>query len=503
MVRRHIRLVEARRAETAALARRFELARVELGLPEQFPAEVLAAAGASRTPQMPDLDLTAVPFMTVDPPGSTDLDQAMHLSRLNGGYHVDYAIADVGAFVPPGGPVDIEAMRRGQTLYAPDRRLPLHPPVLSEDAASLLPGRPRPAFVWRFDLDADGHVVDLDLVRAVVRSRHRLDYPTVQAAADSRPHRARRHGEPTRATGLAPDPTDDITWQAVLLREIGERRLDLERGRGGASLPVPEQEISSGNGHYRVQFRGTLQAEEWNAQLSLMTGMAAARLMMEAGVGILRTMPPPDRRAVARFRRQARALSVAWPDGERYGDFIRGLDRRRPAELALLHEATVLFRGAGYSVFDGNRPEQVEHAAVGAPYAHVTAPLRRLVDRFGLVTCHAALHGRPAPDWVLERLNAVAERMVDSDHVARALERRCVDLVEAAMLASRVGDEFDAVTIDAGPERSEVQLLDPAVVAPCDATLPLGVPVRVRLDAVDTVAATVRFSPVAGTPARA
>ena len=266
---------------------------------------------------------------------------------------------------------------------------------------------------------------------------------------------------------------------------------------------APEQEISSGNGHYRVQYRASLPVEEWNAQLSLMTGMAAARLMIEAGVGILRTMPPPDRREVAKFRRQAKALSVAWPDRERYGDFIRGLNRARPAELALMHEATSLFRGAGYCAFDGGRPEQVEHAAVGAPYAHVTAPLRRLVDRFALVTCHAAVHGEPVPGWVLERLPAVSERMVESDHVAHTLERRCVDLVEAAVLASRVGEEFDAVTVDAAHDRSVIQVLEPAVVAPCEGSLPLGEPVRVRLDAVDTVAATVRFSPVAGASVQA
>ena len=87
-------------------------------------------------------------FVTVDPPGSRDLDQAMHLSRRNSGYRVRYAIADVASFVRPGGAIDQEAIRRVETLYSPDTRTPLHPPVLSEGAASLLPGQTRPALIW-------------------------------------------------------------------------------------------------------------------------------------------------------------------------------------------------------------------------------------------------------------------------------------------------------------------------------------------------------------------
>ena len=99
-------------------------------------------------------------------------------------------------------------------------------------------------------------------------------------------------------------------------------------------------------------------------------------------------------RRSTRFRREARGLGAEWPEGLPYGEFVRGLDRTDPRHLALIHEATALFRGAGYTAFDGEPPEQPEHAAVAAPYAHVTAPLRRLVDRFGLVVCEAAVPRR-------------------------------------------------------------------------------------------------------------
>ena len=185
----------------------------------------------------------------------------------------------------------------------------------------------------------------------------------------------------------------------MLLKEVGEKRVLLERRRGGASLPMPEQEVEEDeHGDFRISFRPLLSAEDWNAQISLLTGMGAADLMLKGKVGILRTMPPPDPRDLARFRRQAAAVGVAWPEGLAYGEFLRTLDRTEPRHLALIHEATSLFRGAGYTPFDGTVPEQPLHAAVANPYAHVTAPLRRLVDRFGLVVCEALSAGREVPE---------------------------------------------------------------------------------------------------------
>jgi len=496
MVRRSIRLADPAAAGSAALVGRFAHVRADLNIPEDFPPEVLEAArAAARSPEEPDTDLTDIPFVTVDPPGSVDLDQAMYLTRRGQGYHVDYAIADVPAFLDPEGPVAVEAMRRGQTLYAPDVRVPLHPPVLSEDAASLLPGRTRPAFVWRLDLDPDGEVVAVAMVRALVRSRHRLDYATIQAAANARPSRGPGHGSHVQRPRTVLDPTDDLTRQAVLLREIGRRRLVLEQRRGGASLPLPEQEVSFDRGAFRLRFRPALPAQDWNAQLSLMTGMVAAEIMLEAGTGVLRTLPQPPDHVLARFARQAEALGVPWPEGATYGEFIRGLDRDRPAHLALLYDAATLFRGAGYTAFDGEPPEQPEHAAVAAPYAHVTAPLRRLVDRFGLIICYSVTAGFEIPDWVREALPDLGRQMALSDRLANSLERRCVDLVESALLAERAGEDFEAVTVEVGRDRTVIQILQPAVLALCEGVLPLGEQVRVRLEAVDPDAAKVRFVP--------
>jgi exoribonuclease R len=458
--------------DRAELRQPFDAVREALKVPRDFPGEALEEA-AHVVPDAPQADLTALEFATLDPTGSTDLDQAMCLARTGDGWHVDYAIADVPAFVRPGGALDAEAMKRAETLYAPDHKTPLHPPLLSEDRASLLPDQDRQAYVWRFDLDENGAVRAFDLVRAMVRSRAQLDYETVEEQA--------------------PD-------LYALLRDIGERRLALEEARGGASLPLPGQEVVSDGDGFGLRLRAARPVEDWNAQLSLLTGMTAASLMLRADAGVLRTLPPPDGTAMKRFRQQALELGVEWPDGESYGAFLRHLDGGQPRELALLHAAAALFRGAAYTPFDGTPPAITTHAAVAAPYAHVTAPLRRLVDRFGLVAAYAAHTGTPVPGWVRAALPRLPAAMAAGDRLAGELDRRCVDLVELAVLSGREGEVFPAVVVDADDRADHrsghVQLLDPPVLARCSATdgpLDPGSTVEVRLLPPAEDAESVRF----------
>src|SRR5581483_10658114 len=126
----------------------------ELGVVD-FTPDVLAEAEQSAAQVvLPDNDQTSVPFITIDPPGSMDLDQAMHIERHGDGYTVHYAIADLASFVTPGGALDLEVNRRGLTLYGADSSVPLHPEVLSHGAASLLPEQVRPALLWTTELDA-------------------------------------------------------------------------------------------------------------------------------------------------------------------------------------------------------------------------------------------------------------------------------------------------------------------------------------------------------------
>ncbi|MFE7560105.1 RNB domain-containing ribonuclease [Kitasatospora sp. NPDC057500] len=485
MPRRKLRV---KAADSARINEELAELRARLEIRAEWPEAVLAEAEeAAGSPRMPDHDATDLPLFTVDPPGSRDLDQAMHLAhRPGGGYRVHYAIADVAAFVRPGGAVDEEARRRVQTLYFPDRRVPLHPARLSEDAASLLPGEVRPALLWQLDLDADGAVVLADLRRAAVRSHRRLDYAAVQRAVDA---------------GGADE-------QLGLLATVGRLREERERARGGISLPVPEQEIEETARGYALGYRAPGPADGWNAQISLLTGLAAADLMLDAGVGLLRTLPAAPPAAYERLRRTADALDVDWPDGLPYPDLVRSLDPERPLHAAFLNECTGLLRGAGYHAFDESRgvpaPADPAHAALAAPYAHCTAPLRRLADRYAQEVCAAVAAGERVPDWVREALTTVPGLMAGGERRAAEVERACVDLVEAELLAGRVGEEFRAVVIDVDekrPGRGTVQLREPAVRARCErpdgasppTALPLGARITARLATADPTTRTVRF----------
>jgi exoribonuclease R len=453
----------------------FAAIRAEFDVPEDFPAPVLEEAERrAREPRLPELDATDVPLVTLDPPGSRDLDQAVHLATRADGYRVSYAIADVGAFVQPGSAVDGEARRRGQTLYSPDRRTPLHPPVLSEGAASLLPDQLRPAVLWTIDLDSDGEPVRVDLRRARVRSRAQLDYPSVQAQADA--------GTLPEALALLP------VIGALLERRAAER--------GAIELGTPDQEVeATADGGWTLSLRGDLPVEGWNAQISLLTGRCAAALMLEGGVGVLRTLPPARPEDVARLRLLAPALGVDWPADVSPGVVIAGLDPVRPGHAAFLEEAVTLLRGAGYTPFDGESPAQAGHAGVGAPYAHVTAPLRRLVDRFGTEVCLALAAGaEPAPE-IRAALPELPALMTASDRRTREVERAVVDATEAWLLRDQVGGTFTAVVVDAEDGRGTVVLDDHAIRGRCTGEgMRPGTRVRVRLEEADVAARTVRFT---------
>ncbi|MEH0986219.1 RNB domain-containing ribonuclease [Micromonospora sp. CPCC 205556] len=473
-----IRRVLAPRIDFGALRR-------ELGLPDGFPdAAQREADESAAAPPPTGADRTDVPFVTVDPASSRDLDQAMHLSRRpGGGYRVRYAIADVAAHVSPGGALEEETWRRGQTVYLPDGNVPLHPHTLSEGAASLLPDVDRAAVLWTIDLDGDGGTVAVALERARVRSRAKLDYVGVQAAADA---------------GRLPEPI-------ALLPEIGDLLTARGLRRGAINLPLPEQDVEPDGDGWRLVLRGPVPMEDHNAQISLLTGMAAADIMLAGRVGLLRTMPTPRPEAVARLRAAATPLGVEWPDGMGVGEVLVGLDASQPRAAAFIDQAAELMRGAAYTAFDGELPEQPEHGGVAAAYAHVTAPLRRLADRYATEVCLALHEGRPVPDWARAALPKLPEVMAATDRTASAATRGAVELAEAVLLEHRVGEVFEAAVLDVDappngqakpgrPPGGTVALDAPPVRARCTGELPLGGRVQVRLVTADPVARKVLFA---------
>ena len=532
-------------APPAEVVRALDELRARYEVPTAFPPEALAEAEAAATSWAQDgparlladgaRDARDLDLVTIDPPGSMDLDQAVllerlsaqtetgsaadrttdtaatgHVSGLSATYRIHYAIASLATFVTPGGALDDELSRRGETIYAPDAATPLHPEVLSHGAASLLEDVDRPACLWTIDLDDRGEVVSARVERALVRSRARLTYGQVQAAID---------GEGTLPSSA---PTD----LPGLLAEIGRLRLEREVVRGGISMTTPEQVVevtevaesagdsesaeAPGPSGYRLAYRVPVPAEQYNAQISLLTGMCAARIMVERGVGILRTLPPARPEDYARLRRVAAALGIDWPAAQPYSEFVRGLDHAVPAHAAFMDQAMSLFRGSGYLAFgaggvgvpaddEASDTEEAVHSAIAARYAHVTAPLRRLVDRYGEEVCIAACAQAPVPEWVLQALPDLPDVMEQTGKRARAIGRGALTVLEALVLRGHEDEVFDGVITSEREGRGELVLTEPAVVTEVRRgigqsadRLPVGERVRVRLLSADP-AAGIRF----------
>ncbi|OMG20021.1 RNB domain-containing ribonuclease [Actinomyces naeslundii] len=532
-------------APPAEVVRALDELRARYEVPTAFPPEALAEAEAAATSWAQDgparlladgaRDARDLDLVTIDPPGSMDLDQAVllerlsaqtetgsaadrttdtaatgHVSGLSATYRIHYAIASLATFVTPGGALDDELSRRGETIYAPDAATPLHPEVLSHGAASLLEDVDRPACLWTIDLDARGEVVSARVERALVRSRARLTYGQVQAAID---------GEGTLPSSA---PTD----LPGLLAEIGRLRLEREVARGGISMTTPEQVVevteaaesagdsesaeAPGPSGYRLAYRVPVPAEQYNAQISLLAGMCAARIMVECGVGILRTLPPARPEDYARLRRVAAALGIDWPAAQPYSEFVRGLDHAVPAHAAFMDQAMSLFRGSGYLAFgaggvgvpaddEASDTEEAVHSAIAARYAHVTAPLRRLVDRYGEEVCIAACAQAPVPEWVLQALPDLPDVMEQTGKRARAIGRGALTVLEALVLRGHEDEVFDGVITSECEGRGELVLTEPAVVTEVRRgsgqsgdRLPIGERVRVRLLSADP-AAGIRF----------
>jgi len=483
----------ARKIVTPPAAIDFDAIRDELDIPSRYPAAAVAEAAAVLARQSVDalsdppddspagsttaVDPAGIPFVTLDPVGSRDLDQAVHLSRAGDGYLVRYAIADVASFVAPDGALASETWRRGATLYSPDTNTPLHPVELSEGAASLLPDGPRPAVLWTIRLDGRGEPVEVDVRRTVITSVAQLAYPSVQTDADS----------------------GTLHPSIELLPEIGRLRRQRSRERHAISLDIPDSEIvRRPDGRWTLELRAILDVEQYNAEISLLTGMCAASIMLDGGIGLLRTLPSPTVEQVAALRKATAALGIPWPDSTPAGDVIAGLNGAEPRDAAFLEDAVRLLRGAGYTTFDGAPPKRREHGGVGAPYAHVTAPLRRLADRYATEVCLALHAGVPVPSWAREALPELPKAMGAADRKASELAKACAGAVSVFLLHGREGEEFDATVLQIEParDRAIVILHEPPVRAHCSpAGLVEGSVITVRLRSTDPATHTFVVEP--------
>lgn len=438
--------------------------RTEFQLPIGFSPEVEAAARAAvMRPLTEHVDRTALPFVTLDPAGSTDLDQAFALEPAGADVLLHYAIADVAWFVDDGDLLDQEAWRRGETQYLPDGRVPLYPPILSEGAASLLPEVDRPSVIFTVRIAPDGAVKLDGVERAMIRSRAKLTYEAV---------------------------TD--TDLPARFDEVATRIMAAEERRGAARADPPEQEVTrDGSGGFELAFRPMLASEEKNAALSLATNMAVADALFAAKTGLFRVMAAPDSRAISRLRATAKAYRLDWPEAVPLADFQRGLDHSKPREAAFLLAVRRAGPGASYAPYrEGMKPW---HAPMAATYAHATAPLRRLADRYVIRAALAVADGRPIPFGVTDAFTRLPKVMARADALSGRIARAVVDLAEAQLLQQRVGDTFAAVVTDTDERGARIQLSNLPVVARITTDARPGDLLDVRLTAADPATRTIAF----------
>jgi exoribonuclease R len=407
------------------LAAGLDAIRTEFGVRTEFPAAAQTEADvrSAQGPLSADrVDLTGLHFVTLDPASSTDLDQAFFVEQLGDVIVLHYAIADVSAWVARGGAIEAESWLRGVTVYAPDGSVPLYPRSLSSGAASLLPDGPRPAVVLEVGIDTSGLAVLRQARRAMVHSRAKLAYETTA---------------PSALPGV--------------VGELAKRVVAAERARGAFRAELAEQEVRTGPHGVELVYSARLESEDVNAGMSLAANLAVADAMYAGGFGLYRVMDEPAPHEIQSLRRTANALGLRWPKPMDLREFVPSLDSSEAKASAFLRTARRAGGGASYvvrstdAVVAGTEPRPW-HAAMAAPYAHATAPLRRLADRYVLdLVCAQTVSTQTVSTQVFAELPDLMDR---SDDIAARVDRSALDLAECLVLRGSIGHVFEAVVLE-------------------------------------------------------
>jgi len=421
-------------------------------LPWHFPEAVRRAADALEA-AVPAaeierrVDLRARAFFTIDPASARDHDDALCVETSSGELtRLWVAIADVGHYVPEGSAIDREALRRGNSVYFPDRAIPMLPERLSGDLCSLREGVERLVMAVELVVGRSGRVARRSFYPAVIQSRARLTY--AEAA------RILATGE---ADGAPAAVADQLPALARITQALRKRRMEA----GGIDLELPEATIEFGDDGRVADVRAAPRTEAHRAVEDAM--LAANRAVAEALIGagrpaIHRNHPPPPPREIDALRELYERFGLI-REGEagsdREGGFIPGGLARvmgHPEER-LVHQATL--RSMSQARY-GAEP-QGHFALAFEHYVHFTSPIRRYAD----LVVHRALvgllestsdHGRfTAPPRRLEQLQRVAQRISWRERVAIESEREAVDLQKCALMQRHVGEVFTGTVSSVAP----------------------------------------------------
>jgi ribonuclease R len=408
-------------------------------IPHVFNRAVLAEAEAARPATLAGReDWRELPFVTIDPPDAKDHDDAVQAvsdpdPRNGGGFLVRVAIADVAHYVRPGSALDRAAAERGNSVYFPDRVVPMLPERISNDLCSLRPHEDRPALAVRMVIGADGRKRAHTFHRVMIRSAARLHYEQAQLAVSGRPDEVT---EPIAQKILEPLYA---AYRAV-------RRARDERGP--LDLEIPERKIvlKSDGTVDRVIIPQRLEAHRLIEEFMILANVAAAESCERLRVPLIyRVHDEPTPEKLNALREFLATLDIPLPKGGtlRPEAFNRILERVRGRDVARLVNEVVL-RSQAQAEYS---PDNFGHFGLNLRrYAHYTSPIRRYAD---LIVHRALIRAlKLGPDGLAENadsrgLSEIAANISAMERRAMKAERETADRLIAHFLADRVGATFD------------------------------------------------------------
>ncbi len=432
------------------------------GIPDVFPDDALEEAELAAKLLLSEekrQDLRGLPIIAIDPADARDHDDAIWASPdREGGYDAVVAIADVSYYVRPGGALDREARKRGNSVYFPDRVVPMLPEVLSANVCSLRQDEDRAAMVCHFNISREGKVTNTCFTRAIVRIHHNIAYEDAQARADDNFSHARvgieaAFGAPKHSFGEARDRDTALMhlWDAwKLLNAAREERDPL-------ALELPERRVvlDDQGKITEIALREHLDAHRVVEDFMIAANVAAAKALESKVTPVVyRLHEPPTREKLVALKDYLSTFGKKLALGQVItpGLFNRMLkDISDESEKALVMEAVLRSQTQAYY-----GPRNLGHFGLAlASYAHFTSPIRRyadllvhraLVDAFHLQ--QPAPKGRlPAATGLSEQdradLTRISEAISDTERRAMAAERETIDRYVAAWLSARVGEVFE------------------------------------------------------------
>ena len=461
--RPEVRILEALGAQGAA---RIEVEKIKIrdGIREVFPDEVEQEAAALPARVDRDVaksreDLRDIDLVTIDPETARDHDDAIWVERKGNGFHLIVAIADVSHYVTEGSAMDREAISRGTSVYLPDRAIPMLPPELSTNLASLVPNRDRLCMAVEMHIDDKGHVSSHRIFEAVMRSHGKLYYEGVARALGLTQH------EPHQPSAEKRIPTLKILLD--LSQRLRARRLK----RGALDFDLPEGKIvldARGEPKEIVQSRkdpGIRQAYRIVEDMMLVTNeTVAAHIKRHAAPGVFRVHGKPDPERISMFCQVAKSFgyeleeeSAATP--KQLSKFLRQIEGTNEASLLRY----LLLRAMQQAIYDTD-PTTGHFALAAKDYLHFTSPIRRYPDLLVHRILRSMIRNESLDAASLRpRLQRFAAQASESERRAMIVERDVMDVYRTIYMQKHIGDEFDGRISGFAPFGIYVQVADPFV----------------------------------------